>query len=220
MTDYDRLEQRLAAVERTVVDGEFAFDELPDRGSLVADLERLESRLDAYEYRVATLEGETEALRGFVDRLEAVNSGVEREATTALLVVDRLERRLDALEDKLGAPHPEVDDEDDGESDRTARESAGSSERRSASRADRSIDCPDEDIIGEIVGDSARSEDADSSSETGRTESVSVAGRTASVEQRAIERRLSSTDVGQRDRESVSGADSAGFFRSLVSRLR
>ncbi|TYT62746.1 DUF7310 family coiled-coil domain-containing protein [Natrialba swarupiae] len=101
MTDLDRLEQRLSAVERTVVDGESALDEIPELAALGADLDRLETQLEGHETRLATLEGRTESIEGYVGRIDAVNDAVETEATTALAVVDRLERRVADLERRL-----------------------------------------------------------------------------------------------------------------------
>ncbi|AQL42162.1 hypothetical protein BV210_05300 [Halorientalis sp. IM1011] len=98
MTDIERIEQRLAAVERTVVDGDFELDELADVAALAEDVERIESRLEELERRVADLEGSAQAVEGYVSNIEAVNDDVERRADAAIAAVDRLERRVDELD--------------------------------------------------------------------------------------------------------------------------
>lgn len=101
MSDVDRIDQRLAAVERVVVDGEQELPELAELATIAEDVERLESRLAEHETRIADLEARTQTLSGFVGKVESVNESVEREAATAVASVDRLERRLDAIEGEL-----------------------------------------------------------------------------------------------------------------------
>ncbi len=98
MSDIERLDQRLAAVERVVVDGDIAVEELADCAALAEDIERLESRLEDHERRLAALKGTTDALGGFMSNVESVNQTVERQANGAIAAVDRLEYRLDELE--------------------------------------------------------------------------------------------------------------------------
>lgn len=98
MTDIERLEERLAAVERTVVDGDHEVGDLADVATLTEEVERLADRLDDLERRLADLEGDTQALQGYVGQVQSVNDEVERRATAAFAAVDRLEDRVDTLE--------------------------------------------------------------------------------------------------------------------------
>jgi len=103
MTDLDTLERRLAAVERTVVDGDGTPADLPELESVAADVDHLESRLDDLEAQVADLEGAMEAVRGYAGSVRSVNEDVERRADAAVATVDRLERRIEDIEWVLGS---------------------------------------------------------------------------------------------------------------------
>jgi len=114
VTDLDRLEQRLAAIERTVVDGDHDGTLLEDTGSSDPDIEQLESRLDALDSRVADLESTVQAIDGYVSKVESVNEAVERRSDSAMATVDRLEQRLEEVEavaTDTAVPHtePEAD---------------------------------------------------------------------------------------------------------------
>uniref|UniRef100_UPI003F55792C DUF7310 family coiled-coil domain-containing protein n=1 Tax=Halosimplex halobium TaxID=3396618 RepID=UPI003F55792C len=98
MTDIERLDERLTAVERAVVDGDYELDELAEVATLADDLDRLESRIDDIEGRLADLEARSESVEGFVGRVRSVNEDVEQQADAAIAAVDRLERRVDDLE--------------------------------------------------------------------------------------------------------------------------
>jgi|GEM_PF-2419914 chromosome segregation ATPase len=98
MTDIDRIEQRLAAVERTVTDGDHELNDIADLTDLADDMERLERRLDSIEERVAELEGVQDALDGYVSNVRSVNESIEQQAGAAYAAVDRLEERVDDLE--------------------------------------------------------------------------------------------------------------------------
>ncbi|SEH16970.1 hypothetical protein SAMN04487967_2893 [Natronorubrum sediminis] len=98
MTDIERIDQRLSAVERAVVDNDLEFDRLEDLATLTATVDRLEARLEEHERRLAELEGSVDAVSGFVDNVGTVNDGVERRADAAIAAVDRLEYRLDEFE--------------------------------------------------------------------------------------------------------------------------
>lgn len=98
MSSDDRFGQRLAAVERAVVDGDARVDDLEDLAALRSDIADLESRLETHEQRLATLESRLEAVDGVVGTVEAVNEDVERRADAAVAAVDRLEYRIDELE--------------------------------------------------------------------------------------------------------------------------
>ncbi|AEH37562.1 DUF7310 family coiled-coil domain-containing protein [Halopiger xanaduensis] len=101
MTDLDRLEQRLSAVERVVVDGDAALDELAEVAALAETVADLETRVDEHERRLADLEAAVRSLEGYVGNVESINDDVERQAASAVATVDRLERRVDRLEVEL-----------------------------------------------------------------------------------------------------------------------
>ena len=101
MSDIDRIEQRLAAVERVVVDDERTFDDIAELAALSDAVERLEKRLEDHERRIAEINGATQSVEGFVNNVERVNANVEQQANVALATVDRLEKRVDELEREL-----------------------------------------------------------------------------------------------------------------------
>lgn len=98
MTDTTVLARRLAAVERTLVEGERGPADLPDAAAVADDIDRLESRFDDLERRVAELEGATQALRGYVGNVRSVEEAVERRADVAVATVDRLDDRVASIE--------------------------------------------------------------------------------------------------------------------------
>ena len=98
MTDIDRLEQRLSAVERVVVDGDVTLEELSELTSLHETVAQLEERIEEQDRRIADLEASVQSIEGYVGNVESINDGVERQAASAVATVDRLERRLDKLE--------------------------------------------------------------------------------------------------------------------------
>ena len=111
MTDHERLDQRLAAVERVVVDGDVELDGLADLATLTADIDRLETTVEDYEQRLAALEATVDAISGFIGNVESVDEDVERQAAAAVAAVDRLEYRIDELERSL----PSHRDRNDGD---------------------------------------------------------------------------------------------------------
>lgn len=102
MTDIERIEQRLAAVERTVTGDDFDLEELRQLSEFVDELEAVRDRLDDLAERVADVEGDVEALGGYASEVESVNTDVERQAYAAYATVDRLEDRIDEVETRLG----------------------------------------------------------------------------------------------------------------------
>ncbi|WP_435551587.1 DUF7310 family coiled-coil domain-containing protein [Natrinema sp. CGMCC1.2065] len=105
MSDIERIEQRLSALERAVVDGDSEVPALEDRASLAADLETAVERLEAHDRRLADLEGRVDAVEGAVGGVESVDDAVERQANAAVAAVDRLEFRIDGLERALEGHH-------------------------------------------------------------------------------------------------------------------
>ncbi|WP_312911482.1 DUF7310 family coiled-coil domain-containing protein [Natronosalvus caseinilyticus] len=109
MTDTERLERRLAGVERVLLEDERPFDDIAEVAALDEDVTQFEARLEAHDRRIAEVEGSMQATSGFVDNVRHVNDDVERRANAALAAVDRLERRLDEFETRLEASPPELD---------------------------------------------------------------------------------------------------------------
>ncbi|MDQ2050944.1 hypothetical protein RBH26_10670 [Natronolimnohabitans sp. A-GB9] len=151
MTERERLEQRLAALERTVIDGDGTVDELAELAELAGTVERLESRIDEQEQRLARVEARAESLTGFVDDVESVNRDVERQAAAAVATVDRLERRLDDLE------RADSIDSDRCRDRQLAEATTGAGE--SAARENGSV--TPESTVAEIVGSEDENGDGD-----------------------------------------------------------
>jgi hypothetical protein len=98
------LEERLAAVERALGDGDGATPAQPTDD--VAD------RLDALEDDVADLEAAVQALRGYVGSVKHVNDEVERRADAAMAKAEAVERQL---EGRRTDGRPTVDGEHRGD---------------------------------------------------------------------------------------------------------
>lgn len=97
----ETLEQRLAAVERALTDGNHDLSALATSGDIAHRLDEVESDLDTLADRVAELEAATQALRGYVGNVRAVNREVERRADAALAAVE--------------SSHPPSENPDNGE---------------------------------------------------------------------------------------------------------
>jgi hypothetical protein len=89
MTTIDDLRKRLDAVERAVSDGGDAdLTALADAVKTTEQLRRVSTQVDDLDERVAELESATQAIRGYVGSIRAVNERVERRANRALAAVD------------------------------------------------------------------------------------------------------------------------------------
>lgn len=97
----DALEERIEALERTVTDGEFDH-ELSDHNKIENRLSAVESQLEAIDTQIDDLEAATQALRGYVGNIRAVNDDVEQRANAALAKAEALEATFDSAE-KSGA---------------------------------------------------------------------------------------------------------------------
>jgi chromosome segregation ATPase len=95
MSDDDELDRRLRAVERALTDGDSDLTDLRDAAELTRELERLAARLDAAEECLDELDAATQALRGYVGNVRAVNQSVERKADAALAKAESVEATLD-----------------------------------------------------------------------------------------------------------------------------
>jgi len=101
MTDIETLAERLRTVERAVTDGTMEFPEVTELAGLEKRVETVEQRVDDIDERTGELEAATQALRGYVGNIRAVNEDVEQRADAALAATDRLEVRLD---EELSSP--------------------------------------------------------------------------------------------------------------------
>lgn len=91
----DGLDQRVAALERTVTDGEYDLTALADEAETVERLDAVETQVSQLSDRVAELEAATQALRGYVGNIRTVNEDVEQRADAALAKAETLERTVD-----------------------------------------------------------------------------------------------------------------------------
>jgi hypothetical protein len=92
----ERFGERLSAVERAVTGSDAAVADLGDGAAAAAEREAIESRVAELESRVEELEAATQAVRGYVGSIRAVNREVERRADLALA---RASRGTDAASD-------------------------------------------------------------------------------------------------------------------------
>jgi uncharacterized coiled-coil protein SlyX len=93
------LSERLDAVERSLTDGETTVESLSDAADAEKRLDALEARAADLDDRVTELEAATQALRGYVGGVRAVNRDVERRADAALAGVESLAETLDESPD-------------------------------------------------------------------------------------------------------------------------
>lgn len=110
----DRIEARLRAVERAVTGNEARPADAATDAEATAERERLESRLDDLEARVAELEAATQAIRGYAGAVRAVNREVERRADLALARATEAGRGTDRdCGSRGGGGREKYNDEDD-----------------------------------------------------------------------------------------------------------
>ncbi|MFC6785238.1 hypothetical protein ACFQFH_04650 [Halobaculum halobium] len=101
----DDLRTRLAAVERACSgDAKADLTDIADATEATAELRRAADRLDDIEDRVGELEAATQALRGYVGSIRAVNERVEHRADRALAAA-----RAAPTRDRSAAPAAAVD---------------------------------------------------------------------------------------------------------------
>lgn len=91
MPDLDTLDERLRAIERALTDDDRDLTDLRDAAELTREVESLRERLDRAEDRLDELDAATQALRGYVGSVRAVNETVERRADAALAKAEALE---------------------------------------------------------------------------------------------------------------------------------
>jgi len=96
----DDLEERVAAVERALTDGEGDLTALAEGAATADRVRQLESTVEDLEEDVAEVEAATQALRGYVGNVRSVNESVEEQADAALAAVESLEARIDGSADE------------------------------------------------------------------------------------------------------------------------
>lgn len=152
MTDIDRLEERLAALERTIADESRDRVVLGEDSAREVAVERIESRLDALDRRVADLESTVQSIDGYVSRIQSVNRDVERQADSAIATVDRLETRLETVEKTASDTAARLDvfqthdvpTQDTAAARQQSEKSAAESDTHNRTHADVVIDTGDE----------------------------------------------------------------------------
>jgi len=105
MSDANALDERLRAVERALTDDDSDLTDLRDAAELTREIETLADRLDDAEDRLEDLDAATQALRGYVGNVRAVNESVERRADAALAKAESVESELG--ESEFGEFRPE-----------------------------------------------------------------------------------------------------------------
>lgn len=86
----DELEARIGALERALTDQECDFSELATEAETQTRLADTETQVEELTDRVAELEAATQALRGYIGNVRAVNRDVEKRADLALSKVESL----------------------------------------------------------------------------------------------------------------------------------
>ena len=94
----DGIESRLRAVERAVTGTDTRPADVAAGAEAATERERLESRITDLEERVAELEAATQAVRGYVGSVRAVNREVERRADLALARATNANRESDTVD--------------------------------------------------------------------------------------------------------------------------
>jgi uncharacterized coiled-coil protein SlyX len=87
----DELEARIETLERAVTEGDHDLSELAAEGEARERLATVETELGDLTERVAELEAATQALRGYVGNVRAVNRDIEQRADIALAKAESLE---------------------------------------------------------------------------------------------------------------------------------
>ncbi len=103
MSTLEQFEQRLSAVERTVVDGDHDVPALSDIDDLRQTVDALADQVETIDSRLLAVESGVEALEGYVGNIQSVNQSVERQADIAIVSAGRVENRLNKIEQEVSA---------------------------------------------------------------------------------------------------------------------
>ncbi|WP_460561446.1 DUF7310 family coiled-coil domain-containing protein [Halorubrum pallidum] len=163
-----RLDERLRAVERALTGSDAAVSDIADGAEATAERREIGSRLSDLETRVEELEAATQALRGYVGAVRAVNAEVERRADLALARTSR-EQVRDAAD--TVDPMDPVDADLEGD---TEPRSDGAGEVPTASALDAAV--PSDSGGGERgtrFGEGTERGDTDGSGTTDGSETIS-----------------------------------------------
>lgn len=229
MTDLDRLEQRLSAVERVVVDGDATLDELAELTALADTVAALETRVDEHERRLADLEAAVRSLEGYVGNVESINDDVDRRAASAVATVDRLERRVDRLEVELDDVRGGILREPteieatgtssdlDGSAGEPEPESGFEFDDESIGTTDKAEE-PTEGASLEFATDSGG--DDGTGTETDRTPEETVTDIVAGADEQSLEAESSRSDRTTKADDEPDDSDAeSGLFTSLRARF-
>ncbi|MFA9515850.1 hypothetical protein ACERIT_01285 [Halopenitus sp. H-Gu1] len=97
LLEHDRLVDRVDAIERALTgEGDGAVVDLSDRTELDARVNDLDSRVETMAERLDELAAATQAVRGYVGSIRAVNREIESRADLALATAERVERGCEA----------------------------------------------------------------------------------------------------------------------------
>ncbi|MFC4552948.1 MULTISPECIES: DUF7310 family coiled-coil domain-containing protein [Halorussus] len=110
MTDLETLDERLRAVERALTDADRDLTDLQGAAAVADDLDELADRLAALERRADDLDTATQALRGYVGNVRAVNEAVERRADAALAAAESARTAVEATAETAGETTTETAD--------------------------------------------------------------------------------------------------------------
>ncbi|WP_313691024.1 DUF7310 family coiled-coil domain-containing protein [Halorarum halobium] len=122
--DRDSLSARLAAVERALGerDDPLQADTATERARLADRVTAVEDGLADLDERVGEIEAATQALRGYVGGVRAVNRDVERRADAALATAERVASTLDCEAEPRRTDRPPTHEETlRGDADGSAR---------------------------------------------------------------------------------------------------
>ncbi|SDX98559.1 DUF7310 family coiled-coil domain-containing protein [Halopenitus persicus] len=109
----DDLAERVDAIERAIT-GDAAATDLSDRAAMDARITDLEAAIETMDRRIEDLDAATQAVRGYVGGVRAVNREVERRADLALAKASRLEGDQPATGRKADRDHDAPTDADAG----------------------------------------------------------------------------------------------------------
>lgn len=104
------LEDRLAALERAVTDGDHDCSALAEGAATADRLAEIEADLADLADRVAELEAATQALRGYVGNVRSVNSDVEERADLALSKAEAARQAVDQAHGHAAETSPRATD--------------------------------------------------------------------------------------------------------------
>jgi uncharacterized protein YoxC len=137
----DSIERRLEAVERALTDGDHDLSALGEEADALERLDALAADVESLGDRVAELEAATQAIRGYVGNVRAVNQDVEQRADLALSKAEAaLEDASKPVSDSTTTdPGITADDDRPGDSPSSAGQSWDPRHNDSLSRDGRSV---------------------------------------------------------------------------------